>query len=208
MTAAPVTIHIDGAARGNPGPAAFAYVIRGDGAAPLEASGCLGKATNNVAEYTALLRALEHARRLGARSLRIRSDSELLVKQMNGLYRVKNPELQVLYEEAKDLCGDFDHIEIAHVRREENRDADRLCNEALDGGPARPKPAAAKAKRASKGVSEARLEALHEDAVLCLRAAAAAWSRNENGVPRVEDVWDQLCSILEEHGVLRAARPS
>src|SRR5262245_43777230 len=79
-----LTIYTDGAARGNPGPAAFAYIISHDGAVVVEESGCLGTATNNIAEYTALVRALEHAATLGAESLVIHSDSELLVKQMNG----------------------------------------------------------------------------------------------------------------------------
>jgi ribonuclease HI len=86
-------INIDGAARGNPGPAAFAYVITREGAPPVEAAGCIGIATNNVAEYTALVRALERARDLGGKRLLIRSDSELLVKQMNGVYKVKNDSL-------------------------------------------------------------------------------------------------------------------
>lgn len=209
MTAVPLTIHIDGAARGNPGPAAFAYVISAEGMSPLEGSGCLGKATNNVAEYTALVRALEHARRLGARRLSIRSDSELLVKQMNGLYRVKNPDLQVLYEEAKDLCGDFERVEITHVPRALNQEADRLCNEALDGAaPPAAKGAAKKNKQSARGPSEPRLQAVHEEAITCLRAAANAWARNERGAPRVEDVWDQLWSILEEQHVVRGARAS
>jgi ribonuclease HI len=206
MSATPLTIHIDGAARGNPGPAAFAYVITGDGQPPLEVSGCLGNATNNVAEYTALLRALERARQLGARRLRIYSDSELLVKQMNGLYRVKNPDLQVLYEQAKDLCDRFDAVEITHVRREQNRDADRLCNEALDGGTQNGGAKPARNKPASKPLTEARTEAVRADALDCLRSAAAAWSQGRANSPRVEDVWDQLWSILEEQGVLRGAR--
>src|SRR5947209_11368241 len=91
-----LTINIDGGARGNPGPAAFAYVITQDGHLLTEEAGCLGTATNNLAEYTALVRALERAAELGGEHLLIRSDSELLVKQMNGQYRVKNPQLKVL----------------------------------------------------------------------------------------------------------------
>jgi ribonuclease HI len=201
MTAAALTIHIDGASRGNPGPAAFAYVITSDGQPAIETSGCLGKTTNNVAEYTALLRALERAQQLGARRIHIRSDSELLVKQMNGEYRVKNPDLQVLYEEARQLCGRFETVGFTHVRREQNRDADRLCNEALDGG----KPAAAPASRskAAPKASGARIEAVRADALECLRSAATSWARGNAAVPRVEDVWDQLWSILEEEGVVR-----
>ena len=96
-----LTIHTDGASRGNPGAAAYAYVIARDGQPPIEEADCLGRMTNNQAEYTALVRALEHALELGTHHrLLIHSDSELMVKQMNGEYRVKNEELRGLYEEA------------------------------------------------------------------------------------------------------------
>lgn len=204
MSATPLTIHIDGAARGNPGPAAFAYVIAGEGQPEIKESGCLGHKTNNVAEYTALVKALEHAAKLGARRLRIRSDSELLVKQMRGEYRVKNADLQVLFDEAKGLSRHFENVEITHVPRAQNADADRLCNEALDGG----KPAtgaAPKAKKpAAKAPSPERAAAVRDDALACLRGAAGAWAEGRG--PTVELVWDQLWSILEEHGIIRAAR--
>src|SRR5262245_11527498 len=115
-----LTINIDGAARGNPGPAAYAYVIIRDGAVAVEAAECLGKTTNNVAEYTALFKALERAAQLGAKRLVIRSDSELLVKQMNGKYRVKNEQLLPLYDAAKRLARQFDLVTLGHVRREQN----------------------------------------------------------------------------------------
>src|SRR6516162_7645488 len=123
-----LTIHIDGAARGNPGPAAFAYVISRPGEADIEEKGCLGKATNNVAEYTALVRALEHAAQLGGDDVRVRSDSELLVKQMNGEYRVKNLDLRSLYLQAKELTRRFKRVSILHIPRAENSRADDLCN--------------------------------------------------------------------------------
>src|SRR5262249_4541615 len=128
-------IHTDGASRGNPGAAAYAYVITPDGAAPVEEAGCLGEMTNNQAEYTALVRALEHALELGPHHhLMVHSDSELLVKQMNGQYRVKNEELRGLYEEAQELRKRFTGgVTIRHVRRSQNSRADELCNEALDG---------------------------------------------------------------------------
>src|SRR5258708_7356886 len=122
MTAT-LTINIDGAARGNPGPAAFAYVIASEGQPTLEEAGRLGTATNNVAEYTALVRALERAVQLGATRLTIRSDSELLVKQMTGVYRVKNEDLRVLFDAAKRLANQFESLTIRHVRREQNSDA-------------------------------------------------------------------------------------
>lgn len=128
-----LTINIDGAARGNPGPAAWAYVIRHDGEIVLEECGKLGNTTNNVAEYTALVRALERAAELQADTLDIKSDSELLVKQMNGEYKVRNANLLPLYEEANRLRRQFKQVDLTHVYRTENKDADRLCNEALDG---------------------------------------------------------------------------
>src|SRR5439155_19349150 len=106
-----LTIHTDGAARGNPGPAAFAYVIARDGAPPIEECGCLGRMTNHQAEYTALVRGLEHTARLGTEHhVQILSDSELMVKQMRGEYRVKNEELRDLYEEAQELARRFPSV--------------------------------------------------------------------------------------------------
>lgn len=132
---ATLTIHTDGAARNNPGPAAFAYVIQQDGHEPIEVAGCLGSLTNNQAEYTALIRALEHALQLGAHHrLLINSDSELVVKQIHGKYKVRDAGLRKLYERVQELWGRFDTPPvIQHVRREENKRADILCNEALDG---------------------------------------------------------------------------
>src|SRR5262245_47198980 len=123
-------INIDGAARGNPGPAAYAYVIRHNGDVVLEENGAMGEATNNVAEYTALLHALAKASALKATDVLVRSDSELLVKQMNGQYRVKNAALQELFKQAEHLRGQFKSVRFSHVPRAENREADRLCNEA------------------------------------------------------------------------------
>src|SRR5580698_2807449 len=100
------TMHIDGASRGNPGPAAYAVVLARPGMPVLEEADTIGKATNNVAEYTALVEGLKLASELGVKKLSVFSDSELMVKQMNGIYRVKNPELQDLYLEAKRLSKD------------------------------------------------------------------------------------------------------
>jgi ribonuclease HI len=199
-----LTVFIDGAARGNPGPAAYAYVIERDGAT-IEHAACLGRATNNVAEYTALLRALEGAEQLGGRKLLIFSDSELLVKQMTGAYRVKNDDLRVLYEQAKQLCRRFESVTIRHVPRSANSRADALCNEVLDGqrGPA-PRSMAKHPSR--KAAQTARTEAVRDEAVSCLRAAAAAWAHGDVSEPPPEAVWEQLWSILEEHGVLRSHR--
>jgi ribonuclease HI len=199
------TIHIDGAARGNPGPAAFAYVIARNGAPVIEDHGCLGKATNNQAEYTALIRALQRATDLGGRRLQVLSDSELLVKQMNGEYRVKNPDLQVLHEEARQLRGRFERVAIRHVPRAQNPRADLLCNEALDCQEAGDRPPTA-GQRRGKAAAIPRAEAVREEAVQCLKAAAASWARGNPADPPPGLVWDQLWSVLEEHGILR--RPS
>jgi ribonuclease HI len=195
-----LNIYTDGAARGNPGPAAFAYVIERNGAPPIEEKGTLGRATNNVAEYTALVRVLEHAARLGARRLVIHSDSELLVKQMNGEYQVKSEDLRALFEQAKAMARRFEAVTIRHVRRGQNSRADRLCNEALDAASRKTAPPPAPA------VKKGRLEAVREEALLCLRAAAREWSRGDPNVPAPEMVWDQLWTVLEESGVLRGSR--
>jgi ribonuclease HI len=202
-----LTIYTDGAARGNPGPAAYAYIIEQHGAPPIEAKGTLGHTTNNVAEYTALVRVLEHAAKLGGRKLLINSDSELLVKQMNGEYQVKNDDLRTLFKQAKILCQRFDAVTIRHVRRAQNSRADRLCNEALDGTSKKTgaNPPLTQAK--PTGVAKERRNAVGEEAVLCLRAAAGAWARGNPEMPPPEQVWDQLWSILEDNGVLRTTRP-
>ncbi|HEX5273591.1 MAG TPA: ribonuclease HI family protein [Gemmataceae bacterium] len=202
-----LTIHTDGAARGNPGPAAFAYVIARKGTSPVENAACLGDMTNNQAEYTALVHALEHALELGAEhSVVIHSDSELMVKQMRGEYRVKNEELRDLYEQARQLVGRFASVRFQHVRREQNKRADALCNEALDGESRPAGPATRTAAAAKKAPAPATDAAVREEALACLRAAAEAWARGGSGAVTPELVWEQLWSILEEHGALRTKR--
>jgi ribonuclease HI len=125
--------HIDGGSRGNPGPAAFAVVMKTtDGQLVDEISGFLGRTTNNVAEYQALLAALDYALAHKCRRLRVLADSELLVHQINGVYRVKNPGLKPLYERAKQLISRIESFSIRHVYREENREADLLANRTMD----------------------------------------------------------------------------
>jgi len=125
--------HIDGAARGNPGPASYAVIVRRpDGSLLKEIGKYIGRATNNVAEYYALIAALDFAATAGVAHLRVLSDSELLVRQMQGLYKVKNADLRPLFERAKKLAAGLAYFAIEHVRRELNRDADALANEALD----------------------------------------------------------------------------
>ena len=129
-----VVANVDGGARGNPGPAAYGIVLRDAGGATLLAAGkCIGRATNNVAEYYGLIAALDAARERGVCRLRVESDSELLVLQMQGRYRVKSPDLKPLHERALKLARAFESFEIAHIPREKNREADRLVNAALDG---------------------------------------------------------------------------
>ena len=138
MTPAPVrprrvVVYTDGAARGNPGPAgAGVFICEPSGRTLLERARYLGEATNNVAEYQALLLGLEEAAKLGAFEVEIRSDSELLVRQMTGDYRVRSAALQGLHARARVLEGRFDRVDYLHVRRAENSDADRLANRAID----------------------------------------------------------------------------
>jgi ribonuclease HI len=201
------TIHTDGAARGNPGPAAWAYVIARPGQPPLEHAERLGTATNNVAEYTALVRALARAAELGLRRLAVFSDSELMVKQMNGEYSVKNADLKELYDQARALVRRFDAVTLAHVRRSENRRADQLGNDVLDGRPPGSTPASPAARpKARKKAGPVRDPAVDEQAVACLRSAASAWAHPGPGAPTPEQVWDQLWSVLEEGGVLKARK--
>jgi ribonuclease HI len=200
---ADLTINIDGAARGNPGPAAFAYVIARDGRPLIEDAECLGSATNNVAEYTALVRALERSAELGGQRLLIRSDSELLVKQMNGLYRVKNEQLKVLYDQAKALCRRFASVQIHHVLRGQNSHADRLCNEVLDGARGSARPSPAKQEKAMEELAEAQ-GAAWEKLVTCLREVAITWTGGRPPEkPTPEAVARQLWAVLEEHGLFR-----
>lgn len=127
------TAYTDGGSRGNPGPAGYGVRIEdGNGKLLDELYEPVGIATNNVAEYRGLLAALRWAHEHGVRSLRVRSDSELLVKQMNGVYRVKNPGLQPLYQEARQLARKIGRVVFEHVRREMNAEADRLANKAMD----------------------------------------------------------------------------
>jgi ribonuclease HI len=138
--APPSAVHlayIDGASRGNPGPASYAVVLRDPaGKIILELAKKLGRETNNVAEYYALLAALDAAVAHGITALRIRSDSELLVRQMQGRYKVKSADLKPLHERASKLARQLAYFAIEHVPREMNRDADALANVALDGNPA------------------------------------------------------------------------
>lgn len=126
-------IHIDGGSRGNPGPAGFGvHAVDGQGKVVAEHFGFIGIATNNVAEYQALVHAFNLATARGARRIEIRSDSELVVKQMNGLYKVKHPDMLTLWRQASTRRRSFEAADIKHVRREQNKEADALANRAMD----------------------------------------------------------------------------
>jgi ribonuclease HI len=132
-----LTVHVDGGARGNPGPAAIAAVVYDQEGEILHESGLpIGPATNNVAEYRALLLGIERARELGATELELVGDSELVVKQVRGEYRVKDPGLKPLHAEVQAALEPLASWSIRHVRREQNAEADRLVNEALDSADA------------------------------------------------------------------------
>jgi ribonuclease HI len=129
-----LTVNVDGGARGNPGPAAIGVVIRDPDGLILDEHGeRIGEATNNVAEYKALIRGIERAAELGATELDLVGDSELVVRQVEGKYKVKNAGIKPLHAEVKQALTAFDTWSIRHVRREMNAEADRLVNEVLDG---------------------------------------------------------------------------
>ncbi len=154
--------NIDGGSRGNPGPAAYGVVIRdGRGEIVAKLKKYIGRMTNNVAEYYALIAAMDYAQSHGIRALRIESDSELLVKQMRGQYKVKSEDLRPLFERAQKMSKAFDSFRIEHVYREQNREADALANEALDEteGKASGSAAAKKTEAASPKPEPARPKA-------------------------------------------------
>ena len=124
--------HVDGGSRGNPGPAGYGVHIEQDDGSVVELKESLGLTTNNVAEYSGLIAALRWAAAHGISKLHVRADSELLVKQMRGEYRVKSPGLQPLFEQARALTRQIGDVTFEHVRREFNTEADRLANEARD----------------------------------------------------------------------------
>jgi len=128
------TLRTDGGARGNPGPGGAGFVLEDSGGAVVRRGGrFLGSVTNNVAEYEALIWGLETALDHGVARLRVCADSELVVRQMNGIYRVKNEGLKPLFARAQALLRRFASVEIVHVRREQNAAADELANTAMDG---------------------------------------------------------------------------
>ncbi|HKZ13714.1 MAG TPA: ribonuclease HI family protein [Solirubrobacterales bacterium] len=128
-----LTVNVDGGARGNPGPAAIGVVVRsGDGAVVEQVGETIGQATNNVAEYRALLRGIELAAAHGADEVELIGDSELIVRQIEGRYKVKHADMKELHAQAKTMLAGFERWSIRHVKRAQNADADNLVNEALD----------------------------------------------------------------------------
>jgi len=163
--------NIDGGSRGNPGPASYGVVIRdprGEIVARLKKY--IGRMTNNVAEYYGMIAALDYAQSKGIRALRVESDSELLVKQMRGQYKVKNADLRPLFERAKKMSQALESFRIEHVYREQNREADALANEALDetSGAASTPVSPSKAKASNTKSEPRRIRARFRSGVLYL----------------------------------------
>ena len=202
MSSEQITIFTDGASRGNPGPAAIAYVIQRSGQPDIAHGETIGIATNNFAEYTAMIRALAEARGIGAKTIRLHSDSELMVRQLRGEYRVKNPDIQLLHDEAHSLIRHFKKVDFIHVRREMNSQADRLCNDALDGR----RPTAPKLPDAVHRKPSAELPAAPEVAEILqlLAEFRDQWSHDEG--PEVEAAWAELHKLLKKHKMLRVRK--
>jgi ribonuclease HI len=153
--------HSDGGARGNPGPAGYGVVIEDPTGRKVAAlSQYLGHQTNNFAEYQGLIAALEYALQQGPKALKLISDSELLVKQIKGIYKVKNPTLQDLHARAKELISQLDWFAIGHALREHNQEADRLANEAMDRGTGRQARASTPANALPQGLPPQEFEGI------------------------------------------------
>ncbi len=151
--------HSDGGARGNPGPAGYGVVLQDESGRKVAAlSEYLGHQTNNFAEYQGLIAALEYAIKHGPKALKVISDSELLVRQIKGIYKVKNATLQDLHHRAKELIAQLDWFSIGHALREHNREADRLANEAMDKGMGRSVDHVAAVASAARPGSESQQE--------------------------------------------------
>ncbi len=163
------TANIDGAARGNPGPASYGLVLKRPDGTTLEILGkYIGRHTNNVAEYYALIAALDYATANGIKRLRVQSDSQLIVNQMKGLYKVKHPDLRPLHERAKKMAAGLESFTIQYVPREQNREADAAANAALDNTSG-VKPNAARASRNESGAAASaprKVKAQFRDGVL------------------------------------------
>jgi ribonuclease HI len=159
--------NIDGGSRGNPGPAAYGVVIRdGQGEIVARLKKYIGSSTNNVAEYFALIAALDYAQTHGVRALRVESDSELMVKQLRGQYKVKSEDLRPLFERAKKMSQTLEFFRIEHVYREQNREADALVNQALDETSRGGAPTASSPEKTPAKDATLRLTARFKDGLL------------------------------------------
>ena len=157
MTKSPeIVAHIDGASRGNPGPASYAVVMETADGVPVGAfAKFLGEATNNFAEYHGLLAALDYALKQQYRRLRVLTDSELMARQISGSYKVRSPDLKPLHEKAQAMIARLGSFSIRHVPREHNREADRLANQALDAAERGAAPGATGSRENSRRTSNA-----------------------------------------------------
>lgn len=222
-------IHTDGGSRGNPGPAAYAYTLEVAGQPLIEEKCYMGHTTNNVAEYTGVVKALEHAKELGVRRIILKSDSELMVKQMTGIYRVKHDGLIPLYKRAIDLTRAFEKVTFQHVRREYNKHADRLCNEAMDERssgrkapaldahptplasapvvPLSPPPVTVESKPVEeppkKRVARVDFETVQNRGYEILLRAAAEWGGGSVPKVAVGEVWLEIWEMLRETGAIK-----
>jgi len=161
--------NIDGGSRGNPGPASYGVVVRDErGEIVAKLKKYIGRTTNNVAEYYSLIAALDYAQSSGVRALRVESDSQLLVMQMRGHYKVKSADLRPLYERAKKMAQTMASFKIEHVYREQNSEADALANEAMDEaeGRSRPPAVAAKTEKGSANPAPKKLRAVYRNGAL------------------------------------------
>jgi ribonuclease HI len=199
------TIYTDGGSRGNPGPAGYAYVIQRPGQPDIEVKCYLGKTTNNIAEYTGMLKALEHAKQLGGKKLVVNSDSELMVKQMNGVYRVKNDGLIPLYSRASLLRKQFDNVTFKHVYREQNVQADALCNEAMDDRSPLPDEIELEINAAKPSGDRVAVAVSAEPATMTpmmqalalLKQSAVRWAEGDPDDPAPSEVLNRLCEIMQ-----------
>jgi ribonuclease HI len=167
-----IIAHIDGGARGNPGPAGYGVLITDQQGRELATlSEYLGHQTNNYAEYSGLLAALKYAAEHPARALKVISDSELLVKQLRGEYKVRNPALQRLYTQARQLIRELNWFSIQHVLREKNREADRLANAAMDEGMRRTEPVRTQQRAAQDALRNTEYEGVMRGGVIELQNA-------------------------------------
>src|SRR5579862_5500884 len=159
-----LTAHIDGGARGNPGPAGYGVVVEDhDRKRVAELSEYLGHQTNNFAEYQGLIAALEYTVKHGPKALKLISDSELLVRQIKGIYKVKNATLQDLHARAKELIGKLEWFSIGHALREHNQEADRLANDAMDKGMGRSARSSSPAQNAAQPLPPQEFEGVVRD---------------------------------------------